>query len=77
MCVCVCAFACAVMGTAEGYTEEEAKGPAIALGIGLQITNILRDVGEDAVRGRIYLPKEDMDRYGEGGAGVWSRRLPK
>ena len=65
------------MGTAEGYTEEEAKGPAIALGIGLQITNILRDVGEDAVRGRIYLPKEDMDRYGEGGAGVWSRRLPK
>jgi hypothetical protein len=30
----------------KGYTEEEAKAPAIALGIGLQITNILRDVGE-------------------------------
>mmetsp|Transcript_21882 Transcript_21882/g.36984 ORF Transcript_21882/g.36984 Transcript_21882/m.36984 type:complete len:366 (-) Transcript_21882:345-1442(-) len=53
-----------VMGTAEGYTEEEAKDPAIALGIGLQITNILRDVGEDAVRGRIYLPQEDMDKFG-------------
>ena len=38
-----------VMGTAEGYTEEDAKPPAIALGIALQITNILRDVGEDAV----------------------------
>lgn len=38
-----------VMGTAEGYSEEEAKPPAIALGIALQITNILRDVGEDAV----------------------------
>ena len=32
------------------------------LGIALQITNILRDVGEDAVRGRIYLPLEDLER---------------
>lgn len=53
-----------VLGTAEGFTEEDAKGPAIALGIALQITNILRDVGEDAVRGRIYLPKEDLDKFG-------------
>jgi len=53
-----------VMGTAEGYTEEEAKPPAISLGIALQITNILRDVGEDAVRGRIYLPQEDMAKFG-------------
>lgn len=54
-----------VMGTAEGYTEEEAKSPAVALGIALQITNILRDVGEDAqTRGRIYLPLEDMERFG-------------
>lgn len=53
-----------VLGTAKGFTEEQAKVPAIALGIGLQMTNILRDVGEDAVRGRIYLPKEDMDRFG-------------
>ena len=53
-----------VMGTAKGYTVEEAKEPAIALGIALQITNILRDVGEDAVRGRIYLPLEDLERFG-------------
>ena len=39
------------------YTEEEAAAPAIALGIGLQLTNILRDVGEDLERGRIYLPQ--------------------
>ena len=39
-------------------TLEQAKDPAIALGIALQITNILRDVGEDARdRGRIYLPQ--------------------
>lgn len=37
--------------------------PAVALGIGLQLTNILRDVGEDRLRGRIYLPLEDLRRF--------------
>lgn len=37
---------------------------ALALGIALQLTNILRDVGEDARRGRIYLPREDLVRFG-------------
>jgi phytoene synthase len=36
---------------------------AIALGIAKQLTNILRDVGEDARRGRIYLPLEDLKRF--------------
>ncbi|HLO88212.1 MAG TPA: phytoene synthase [Nostocaceae cyanobacterium] len=36
---------------------------AIALGIANQLTNILRDVGEDARRGRIYIPLEDLDRF--------------
>lgn len=54
-----------VMGTAKGVTMEEARDPAVALGIALQITNILRDVGEDARdRGRIYLPEEDLRRFG-------------
>jgi len=54
-----------VMGTAPGVTLEQAKDPAVALGIALQITNILRDVGEDARdRGRIYLPVEDLERFG-------------
>ncbi|MBW4659987.1 MAG: phytoene synthase [Drouetiella hepatica Uher 2000/2452] len=39
----------------------EAK--AIALGIANQLTNILRDVGEDARRGRIYLPLEDLEQF--------------
>ena len=34
------------------------------LGIALQIGNILRDVGEDAARGRVYLPREDLERFG-------------
>jgi phytoene synthase len=37
---------------------------ADALGIGLQQTNILRDVREDLLNGRVYLPAEDLDRFG-------------
>lgn len=41
-----------------------AEAYAIKLGVALQLTNILRDVGEDARRGRVYLPQEDLDRFG-------------
>lgn len=53
-----------ILGTAEGYTEEQAAKPAEALGIALQLTNILRDVGEDLERGRIYLPLDEIKRFG-------------
>ncbi len=46
------------------YTDPKAIEYAIDLGIAMQLTNIMRDVAEDAVSGRIYLPKEDMDRFG-------------
>jgi 15-cis-phytoene synthase len=39
---------------------------ADALGIALQQTNILRDIREDLVHGRVYLPQEDLDRFGVG-----------
>lgn len=42
------------------YIPEE---EAIALGIANQLTNILRDVGEDINRGRIYIPLEDLERF--------------
>lgn len=47
-----------------GYTNPAAKVYAEKLGIAFQITNILRDVREDAGRGRIYLPLEDLSRFG-------------
>jgi 15-cis-phytoene synthase len=47
-----------------GYSSPEARRYAVDLGIALQLTNIIRDVAEDAQRGRIYLPKEDLDRFG-------------
>lgn len=53
-----------ILGAAEGYTEEQAAAPAVALGIGLQLTNILRDVGEDLERGRIYLPQDEIKQFG-------------
>ena len=53
-----------VLGTASGVTREEAAPHAIALGEAFQLTNFLRDVGEDADRGRIYLPEDLMAAHG-------------
>jgi phytoene synthase len=59
-----------VMGLDPAYTTAPWSDPpdtseaAVALGIANQLTNILRDVGEDRSRGRIYLPQEDLDRFG-------------
>jgi phytoene synthase len=47
-----------------GYKHANAKDYAVNLGIALQLTNILRDVASDAKRGRIYLPNEDLERFG-------------
>ena len=47
-----------------GYTDERAKSYAVNLGMALQLTNIVRDVAADLQRGRIYLPEEDLARFG-------------
>jgi phytoene synthase len=47
-----------------GYTDPMAREYAIRLGLAFQLTNILRDVRGDADRGRIYLPRDDMTRFG-------------
>ena len=47
-----------------GYSNPSAREYAVDLGIAFQLTNILRDVGEDAQRGRVYLPEEDLERFG-------------
>jgi phytoene synthase len=47
-----------------GYRNPSARDYAINLGVAFQLTNILRDVGEDARRDRIYLPTEDLARFG-------------
>lgn len=47
-----------------GYANPLSKEYAVALGYALQLTNIIRDVGEDAENGRIYLPLEDLRKFG-------------
>jgi len=47
-----------------GVTDPKALPFAIDLGVGMQLTNICRDVAEDAARGRIYLPIDQLQAYG-------------
>lgn len=47
-----------------GYHDVSALQHAVELGVALQLTNILRDIGEDARRDRIYLPIEEMEQFG-------------
>ena len=46
-----------------GYKHKSAKEFAINLGIALQLTNILRDIKKDSLKGRIYLPQEDLEKF--------------
>ena len=52
------------------------REPALSLGVAFQLTNILRDVGEDAVqRGRVYLLREDLQKFGVSEQHIHGQRL--
>jgi phytoene synthase len=54
-----------ILGRKDELTDwDELYQPAIDLGLAFQLTNFLRDIGEDLDRGRIYLPQESLDRFG-------------
>jgi phytoene synthase len=57
-----------------GLTDERTYAYARKLGLALQMVNIIRDVGEDARRGRIYLPVDDMQRHGVKAADILACR---
>ena len=57
-----------------GYTDAGTETYADRLGLALQLTNIIRDVGEDAMRGRIYLPADELRAHGVLPADVLARR---
>jgi phytoene synthase len=42
---------------------DDAQAPACSLGMAFQLTNFIRDVGEDHLRGRVYLPEEDLKEF--------------
>lgn len=56
------------------YESETSDQCAIDLGIALQLTNIIRDVGVDADKGRIYLPQEDLKKFGVKESDILAKR---
>ncbi|MCF7805404.1 MAG: phytoene/squalene synthase family protein [Candidatus Marinimicrobia bacterium] len=59
-----------MMTSVLGYKDEAAFEYAEKLGIAMQLTNILRDVREDAERGRIYLPQDELKQFGVSGQAI-------
>ena len=53
-----------VWGLRPGASWAEADAPAEAAGVAFQLTNILRDLGEDRARGRVYLPADELAAFG-------------
>ena len=57
-----------------GYADRRTQKYAHDLGMAFQLTNIIRDVGEDAMRGRIYLPADECQRFGVSETDLLQRR---
>jgi 15-cis-phytoene synthase len=57
-----------------GFRHEATLAYAARLGLALQLINVIRDVGDDARRGRIYLPLDEMQRFGVKAADVLAAR---
>jgi phytoene synthase len=57
-----------------GYQDRRTLEYAADLGMAFQLTNIIRDVGEDARRNRIYLPLDEIERYGVSAADITASR---
>lgn len=53
--------------------RDEVLARAADLGIAMQLTNILRDIGEDRKRGRLYLPQQELDRFSVSEQALFSR----
>ena len=52
-----------IWGVKPGVSWEEVEPPAEAAGLAFQLTNILRDLGEDRTAGRVYLPADELERF--------------
>ena len=53
-----------MLGPVLGAPDDVFREPGVGLGIAMQLTNVLRDVGEDLDRDRVYLPAEELARFG-------------
>jgi len=74
-CHCVAGVVGLVSAEIFGYVEPATRGYARDLGVAFQLTNIIRDVGEDARRGRIYLPQDELQDHGVAAADIFQHRV--
>jgi len=72
-CHCVAGVVGLLSAEIFGYVNPDTRHYARDLGIAFQLTNIIRDVGEDARRGRIYLPQDELARHGVSIASILKR----
>ena len=66
--------AAAIFGGPRSDDDRDIRRYAHELGLAFQLTNIIRDVGEDARRGRIYLPQDELARFGVAAADLLNAR---
>jgi 15-cis-phytoene synthase len=66
--------AAAIFGGPRSEDDRDIRRYAHELGLAFQLTNIIRDVGEDARRGRIYLPQDELARFGVAEADILNGR---
>ena len=72
-CHCVAGVVGLMSAEIFGYVNPATRRYARELGIAFQLTNIIRDVGEDARRGRIYLPQDELAHHGVTAASLLQR----
>ena len=63
-----------MLGPVLGATSRRFREPGIGLGVAMQLTNVLRDVAEDLDAGRIYLPADELERFGLDSAALLRRQ---
>jgi 15-cis-phytoene synthase len=66
--------AASIFGGSRSEDDRDIRRYAHELGLAFQLTNIIRDVGEDARRGRIYLPQDELARFGVAEADILNGR---
>lgn len=63
-----------MLGPVLGAAPDRFREPGVGLGVAMQLTNVLRDVGQDLDSGRLYLPADELARFGLDRAAVERRR---
>ena len=74
-CHCVAGVVGLMSAEIFGYQQSATRAYARDLGVAFQLTNVIRDVGEDARRGRIYLPQNELERHGVSTEDILARRI--